>query len=669
MNEKRWLKNIKITVKFALSASAFLLPLGIMLFSIISMSLGSITKNKSELNGLNVIRPAISLMQVIPRYIRHTIDGVPGDANYIREQVSETLRELHSNYETNFSSKIIDFNPDSITAHWNEILNANNRASILSAFENMIQELYKLIIYTCDISELNTDSDIESIYYISAIAHEIPQTQERIVFILNFLRRSGEHGISNEEKKLLLRQLDLLIHSDNVRIQNRFKTAEFLEIQQSDLFESFERYLLVIFNNILYFSDLFINILNTTDIQDQYIPVLFESANQINNSIYRLQNASLDRLEIIIKSKINSNYLRLTLMLTAVVVSSIFAFFIIFTAIRSIRKSTFTMSKVFKQLDNNDLSVNIQTYSNDEIGEFMTSLDYFLKKINDAFDSFNSNASMVSKAAMEMSSSSMEITATANEQSTSIAEIVSTMENNKNLSAQASEKTLEVAQLASHTQELSLHGAELRNDNEKMMFNIRNQNAKIIETIKNLDDMLSRIDESVQLIDTIADHTKLIAFNAALEASSSGEAGTRFSVVAGEIRRFADNVVESVTEIKEKIIELQETSNSLITEANSGTNVIDSGYKKMVEQKTVFENIVEVSKNVAINSQQISSLSKQQELASAQIFTTLKEISTGLKYFVTATAKTQETVEKINSMSSELKETLAKYNTNNSVNE
>jgi len=68
---------------------------------------------------------------------------------------------------------------------------------------------------------------------------------------------------------------------------------------------------------------------------------------------------------------------------------------------------------------------------------------------------------------------------------------------------------------------------------------------------------------------------------------------------------------------------------------------------------------------VANRSQQISSLSKQQELASSQVFSALKEISSGVNHFVSATFLTSATVEKLNSMSIELRETLAKYHTTN----
>jgi len=201
------------------------------------------------------------------------------------------------------------------------------------------------------------------------------------------------------------------------------------------------------------------------------------------------------------------------------------------------------------------------------------------------------------------------------------------------------------------------------------MQDIRDQNAKIIEEIMNLADMLNRIDETISIIDAIADQTKLIAFNASLEASSSGEEGARFAVVAGEIRRFADGVAESTSEIKEKIEEVQDASRSLIEEANAGSQQIGYGYERMVEQKAVFENIVAVSQDAAARSQQISNLSKQQELASSQIFQALKEISDGVKQFVVATTSTAKIADNLNVMSVNLQKTVDTYQTSNKSNE
>ena len=312
-----------------------------------------------------------------------------------------------------------------------------------------------------------------------------------------------------------------------------------------------------------------------------------------------------------------------------------------------------------------DLTRTIKVNTKDEIGSLAHYFNLTLQKLRLDFSLFSENASKVSASVYDLSTSAKQITATASEQSANVAEIMSTMENNKNLSEQVASKTVEVAELATRTEKLSQRGATLHGDNESMMADIRRQNSKVVDEIKNLSDVLSRIHESVQFIDSIADRTKIIAFNAALEASSAGEAGLRFAVVASEIRRFADNVVDSVVEIKERISELENASGALISEADISSNAIDSGYNRMVEQKEVFENIVDVSQNVAVRSQQISNLSKQQELASTQVFTALKEISSGVMQFVSATAVTSNTSDKLNIISMELKNALAKYQTEN----
>jgi methyl-accepting chemotaxis protein len=341
----------------------------------------------------------------------------------------------------------------------------------------------------------------------------------------------------------------------------------------------------------------------------------------------------------------------------------LFAFLVVAAGVMDVSRSAGSLKQLFKGLESNDLSLDLAVRSKDEFGQLITAVNRFLNRLRESFKSFSHDASLVAISVYDLSASAKEITTTANQQAASVSEIVSTMENNKNLSEQMAAKTAEVADLAMQTQELSRKGVDLRDANQEMMEGIRAQNGKIITEIRNLTDMILRINEAIGIIDGIADQTKLIAFNASLEASSSGEVGARFSVVAGEIRRFADNVVDSTAEIKQKIEEVQAASQSLIAEANNGSKQIDQGYERMVEQKQVFDNIVENSQNVATRSQQISNLSKQQEYASSQIFATLKEISAGVKQFVAATASTSKIADNLNVMSAGLRDTVEKYST------
>jgi methyl-accepting chemotaxis protein len=308
-----------------------------------------------------------------------------------------------------------------------------------------------------------------------------------------------------------------------------------------------------------------------------------------------------------------------------------------------------------------DLTKRLNIQSKDEIGEMTGCFNRMLDKIQNLIIDLKEKAFSLAALGEDVASSAKEISATAHEQSASVSEILSTMEGSRQLSEQMALRTEEVARLSVDTQTFSQKGVELRDANERMMGDIQNQNGKIIHEIKNLVDMIRHINDAIRIIDGIADQTKLIAFNAALEASSSGESGARFSVVAGEIRRFADNVVASTQGIKLRIAEVQTASAGLISEAMKGSQKIAEGYEHLIAQKAVFEGIVETAQNVASRSAQISNLSKQQEYATAQVFQALREISAGVTQFAGATASSSKTTDTLNAISQDLQQAIIKY--------
>jgi hypothetical protein len=70
-----FLKRLKITGKLILSAAAFCVPFGIILFLIISSSYNSIQKGNREPHGIETIRPAVSLLQIVPKYTSMKLDN------------------------------------------------------------------------------------------------------------------------------------------------------------------------------------------------------------------------------------------------------------------------------------------------------------------------------------------------------------------------------------------------------------------------------------------------------------------------------------------------------------------------------------------------------------------------------------------------------------------
>jgi methyl-accepting chemotaxis protein len=618
----------------------------------------------------------VELLRLIPRHLEIAVDRGAEGAFVLNGEIEQQFNALAELLESGSVQERQTGNgtnrgaPAAATIY--DMLKAAKSGSVeetIKTYTNIAGKTVELISYIGNTYGLMAYSETDSYYLVDISLNCFPQAQERCMRIGNIIRLADfRQGLSGADRRELATCLALLGEIDYQKINTVIETVSGLfpdspdvpiESQTKDIFSYLSNYR----DSIYRFVVLLEGALNSGGRPEQFFPFITNQLSKINEDIFPLWNITLDELDTLLRNRITTLYARLTRSLATAVLASILAFFIIIMTNISISRSTARLKFLFNSLQDNDLSAALKVDSHDEFGELMTAFNRFLEKLRAAFVAFSRHASMVSSSVYDLSASAKEISTTANEQSTSVAEIVATMEDNKNLSRQAAMKTEEVAEMMEQTQKLSRRGAELRDVNQDMMQDIRDQNAKIIEEIMNLADMLNRIDETIGIIDSIADQTKLIAFNASLEASSSGEEGARFAVVAGEIRRFADSVAESTGEIKEKIEELQNASRALIEEANQGSQQIVYGYDRMVEQKTVFENIVEVSENVATRSRQISNLSKQQELASSQIFQALTEISAGVKQFVTATASTSKIADNLKVMSIELQETVNKYRT------
>jgi methyl-accepting chemotaxis protein len=112
---------------------------------------------------------------------------------------------------------------------------------------------------------------------------------------------------------------------------------------------------------------------------------------------------------------------------------------------------------------------------------------------------------------------------------------------------------------------------------------IREQVKKNTERVVQLGEKIAQIDNVVKIITTIADQTKLIAFNASIEAAGAGEAGGRFSVVATEVRRLANTVVESVEEMKNSVSSIQTAASELILSSETGIHKVNQGTSLVAE--------------------------------------------------------------------------------------
>jgi hypothetical protein len=246
--------------------------------------------------------------------------------------------------------------------------------------------------------------------------------------------------------------------------------------------------------------------------------------------------------------------------------------------------------------------------------------------------------------------------ATSQDQSAAVKEIVATMEDNNALSENIATKIKDVSSVAVKTSSDVADGVSHLELNVAQLREIAEANKNTINGIKNLGDKINNIWDIVTLINSVADQAKIIAFNAELEASSAGEAGKNFHIVATEIRRLADGIIDGTKEIKEKINEIQQSSDRLIIASESGTVKIEEGCDTARSLEERFESIKNASEITATSAGDITTIIQQQAAASEQILITLKQIAAGVENFTAATESISSASQNLKAIAVELNE-------------
>ncbi len=170
--------------------------------------------------------------------------------------------------------------------------------------------------------------------------------------------------------------------------------------------------------------------------------------------------------------------------------------------------------------------------------------------------------------------------------------------------------------VAQHSEEANASAAEAidntrsaRGTVNKTVSGIRAIRETISETekrMKRLGDRSQEVSGVVNLINTIAERTHILALNASMHAASAGEAGKGFAVVADEVQRLAESARTSTEEISTMVnnmrVETADTAtmmNTLISQVAEGSRMAEEAGQQMEATETTTEQLVETVKLIA----------------------------------------------------------------------
>ena len=261
-----------------------------------------------------------------------------------------------------------------------------------------------------------------------------------------------------------------------------------------------------------------------------------------------------------------------------------------------------------------DLTKRLEIKRQDEIGElagwfnqFIEQIHTIIKEITARVDRLNNSSTEMFKVAGEMSENTENTSVRSKEVASSAKSLAGSIEsvnaasdeasNNLNIVAAATEEMTstinEISQNTNHANSITTEAAD--------------EAEKASKLVDELGSASKEIGNVTSVISDISEQTSLLALNATIEAARAGEAGKGFAVVANEIKELAQKTADSTTEIKEKIENMQES-----------TEMAVSGIKKVSRiNNTVNETVTTIASAVEEQTATTQEISAKIEQASS----------------------------------------------------
>ena len=282
------------------------------------------------------------------------------------------------------------------------------------------------------------------------------------------------------------------------------------------------------------------------------------------------------------------------------------------------------------------------------INSIITTLKNILKSSEDI-------STRVIESSNELSVVSKETSVTSLEQTAGIKELLAAMEESGALARTVSDKTSEVSLVASKTNVDIGDGFDILRNNLNKLAEIKAATESTCEEITSLGNKITGISDIAGIINSIADQTNIIAFNAELEASGAGDAGKNFYLVANEIRRLTNNTIDSTKEIRNRIIEIQQSSKLLSETSRNAITKISEGNDIALKLNENFNMLKASSQAAETSSNEIKEIINQQTASFEQIVVTLRQIAASAENFSNSTQAISQSSESLCEVAEKLK--------------
>ncbi|MFP4279013.1 MAG: methyl-accepting chemotaxis protein [Halochromatium sp.] len=245
-----------------------------------------------------------------------------------------------------------------------------------------------------------------------------------------------------------------------------------------------------------------------------------------------------------------------------------------------------------------DLSVPLERLGNNEIGQLCAAVQGLQQRLSRTLALVRLSSDNVYRGARHIASGNNAFSARTEQQVARLKKTAARMETLSATVKQNAEHARHASRLVREATRTAGAGSEVINE--------------LVSTMRELSQSSRQISEIIEIIDTIAHQTNLLAINASVEAGRAGEQGQGFALVAGEVRGLAGRSADAAKEIRA----LVETSTARV---EAGTARVDKAGETIGEIVSAVHQVNRLVDEIASASQAQSQGIEQVNRAIAQM--------------------------------------------------
>ncbi len=273
-----------------------------------------------------------------------------------------------------------------------------------------------------------------------------------------------------------------------------------------------------------------------------------------------------------------------------------------------------------------DLTRRLEIKSGDEVGQLAEQFNVFTGKIHTLLQGIVQHTRAVAEAADHLRDVSGASSREINQERTEVDSVSTAVTEMAHTVQEISANAAESSRAATVAEQQATDGMSQAQNMLTEIHALADAISQGVQTVSGLSQESDNIGAVVDVINSIAEQTNLLALNAAIEAARAGEQGRGFAVVADEVRSLASRTQDSTDDIRKMVEKLQKMASETDTAMKAGKERSLKGVEKTELVVSSLRDISHSISTVQSQSTQIARATEQQTVVATEIDEALVKI-------------------------------------------